>query len=878
MTAANNKLTRPALLASSAIVLLSGICPAMAQGDDGEKQLEKVVIVGSHIGAPSTSFDTAAQPIQYLTRNELENTPAESAADFLRGLPINTGISNSSTTDEYAGGRSSINLRGVGAQYTLVLVDGRRLAGENIADIGAIPAEAIEGVEVLKTGASAIYGSDAVAGVVNVRLRKDFNGLELTGSYGAATEGGAETTRIAGIFGFSKGPVSLTASLAYQDREGFNKYDRELTASRDYTAYGGLDRRSSAVGSPHNIILASGASAGQSFSIDLDRFSPGYVPTGIGDFTAYDFDRQAESTNEYGTYPPQERLSGHWSGSFEAVPGKLEFYTSGLLDIRDQDFIANQPFTDVFVAADNPNNPFGENVVVVYAFGEDAAGLMTEHFETTSFQGTGGFKGSLADWFNYDVGYTYYKQTIDERYENDIDYASAQAAATSGVFNPFCYWCNTQEVFDLISPTSAYTSENSVKTFDVTVSGDLFDPGTGTIQYAAGYQHRDVSFSLEPDAAWQSAGYWWLGGPLQEESGSRTVDAFFGELRVPLYSASAQNAFFQSAEVRGALRQEEYSDFGSSTVGQVLGRVGLLGESMVLRASYAETFRAPSVSALTDPERRNTEAGGFYYDPVRDGFLPVDRIYGGNPELDPERGETYSFGVVLRPDFAPNLFFTADYWDMEISDIIRQPDGQGLLDGTETAGSVTRDPVTLYPTLDLRLDNGGLRSVSGIDLSAVYNFETGAYGNYSLLVNATRLLEFEESGGAVTVDYLDEYSSAFGPMPKLRLAGSLSGDWGALDASFGVKYTDGYRDFVASANIDRRVDAYTTADIQVGYDFDAAPVSERIKALSGLRAYVGIENVFNPDLPFVAESTDGWDRYIGDLRGRYVYAGLKKTF
>ena len=867
------------LIASSAVALAVTAPLAVAQQGEEEAQMDTVVVVGSLIRTPSMTSDTTAQPVQYVTRDQLESTPAESAADFLRELPVNTGISNSSTTDEYGGGRSSINLRGVGDQYTLVLVDGRRLAGENVADIGAIPAEAIEGVEVLKTGASAIYGSDAVAGVVNVRLRKDFNGLELTTSYGGATEGGAETTRIAGIYGFDKGPFSFTGSLAYQDREGFNKHDRELTGSRDYSGYGGLDRRSGSVGSPHQIIVQSGPNAGSSYSVDIDRFSPGYVPTDISDFTAYDFDRQAESTNEYGTYPPQERLSGHWSATYEAIPDKLEFYSRGVYDKRDQKFIANPPYTDVVVGADNPNNPFGETVVVVYKFGESAAGLMTENFETTSLQGTVGFDGTLASWFNYDIGYTYYKQKIDENYQNDINYAPAQAAATAGDFNPFCYWCNDADVLDAISPDAHWVQENKVETFDATVSGDLFDFfGQGKVQYAAGYQHRDVTFDFTPSGGWSTASYWWMGGPLQKDGGSREIDAFFGELRVPLYSAPVENATIQSIEMRGALRSEEYSDFGSSTVGQVLGRIGLFGESVVLRGSYAETFRAPSVSALTDPVRYNTESGGVYYDPVRDGFLPVDRIFGGNTELAPEDGETLSFGVILQPDFVPNLFFTVDYWNMEISNIIRQPDGQALLNGTETAGSLTRDPVTLYPTLDLRLDNGGKRSVSGVDISLNYDYETDSFGTYRFLLNATRLTEFEETGGDVTIDYLDEYSSAFGPMPELRLSGAINGYWGPVDASLGIHYTDGYRDVVEAAGIDRRVDDYTTVDLQLGYEFTDTAAAERFGFLSGLRAYVGAENLFNADLPFVAESTDGWDRYIGDLRGRYLYAGLKKTF
>ena len=143
-----------------------------------------------------------AQPVQMLTRQQFDLTPAQSVADFLRATPINNGISDSATTDEYSGGNSSINLRGVGARYTLVLVDGKRFGGEDTPDIGAVPVEAIEGIDILKSGASALYGSDAVAGVVNIRLREDVEGLEFHTSYGDATKrGNASHFRTSMVFG-----------------------------------------------------------------------------------------------------------------------------------------------------------------------------------------------------------------------------------------------------------------------------------------------------------------------------------------------------------------------------------------------------------------------------------------------------------------------------------------------------------------------------------------------------------------------------------------------------------------------------------------------------------------------------------------------------
>ena len=857
------------LFASASAIASSMILPAQVLAAEEDIDIDEIVVVGSSIRKSAAALDMGSQPIELVTDRQFKITSAKSIADYLRRLPLNTGESDSPTTDEYGGGNSSINLRGVGDQYTLVTVNGRRFGGEDTPDIGAIPTEAIESVQILKGGASAIYGSDAVAGVVNIKLKEQFKGIEVNTSYGNTTRTDAASFRTTAVFGLTEDKFSFTGSVAYQERGGIQKQDRELTASRDYRAFGGRDRRSSFVGNPHQIFTF----GGDQLSLDLSQFQVGETGATAADYVDFDRETQAVSTNELGTYPESNRISAHWNTTYELVEDKLTFFSYGYGDRRHQEFLANQPIVDVIVPVDNPYNPFGQPVQAVYFFGPNESAPMTETFDTTNVQVTTGFNGTI-EGINYEIAYSHYQKDISEKYENDIDVNAAQAAAErtdSTAFNPFGYWANSAVQLDGLSPTSRYNSQNKVRTIDAKINGDLFEWSAGTVKFAAGYEHRDVSFDFEPDESWQNAEYWWLGGPVSPTSGSRKVDAFFGELNVPLYENTDEGALVTSAEITGAVRNEKYSDYGSSTVSQFSGRVSFLDDTVALRASYAESFKAPSVNALNRPTRTSVEAGGFYFDPVRDGFLPVTRITGGNTGLDAEKGETINVGVVYRPDSDSNLLFKIDYWNLNISNIIVSPDGQSLLDGTATSGAITRDPITQMPTLDLRLDNGGTRKAAGFDIGAYYQIPTDEWGTFSFDLNATYLTKFEDSGDDVVVKYLDTWSSQVGPIPKLRAVLATQWNYGNWDFANIVHYSGGYEDELVGV-VTRRVKAYVTADLQASYYFDED------SALGGLQLYGGLENIFNADLPFVAESSDGWDRAIADYRGRFFYIGARKKF
>ncbi|MEM1143222.1 MAG: TonB-dependent receptor [Pseudomonadota bacterium] len=875
------------------LAAMTGLPTADLYAQAGEAvQLEEVVVTGSVINS-GISSDINALPVQVLTLEQFEYTPANSVADFLHELP-SLGNSGSIFQDEGGGGNSNVNLRGAGAQYTLSLVNGRRFGGESDApDIGALPPEAIGGIEILKTGSSAIYGSDAVAGVVNIKLRDDFEGFQLTGTYGVATRdynppdsiadyedvqvgqplsGDGSNSRIGALFGTSGDRWRFTGSLSYQDYEGFARPDRELTATRDYRRLGGADQRLPfGRGAPHGIRDFSWTTGDPVQSIDIDRFSPGDVPTSADDFGVWDEDRQRLSGAEQSIAPPMTRRSGHWAASFD-INDVTQLYTFGYADNRDQTFSFHEPRVEVVVVPGMPNNVLNEAGLAFVSLDPTVHGFNSVKNDTTNWQGTIGVKGGIGERWDYDLSYTNYDKEIETRGRNGISTSAAQALANSGEFNPFCYRCTSPEVFEQLTGNPTSTTTFNLQTVDAVLSGELLEYGAGTLSAAIGYQLRDGEGEFEIDEESQSFDEWFTGSLGFPIADSRRVHAYFAEVFVPLYRGNAGD-FVSSAEITAAVRTEDYSDFDGATVGQGLGRIAFLDDQVILRVGYAESFRAPDIAALILPQVTNTNFTGRIFDPVRGGFLDLDVTSGGNPDLGPEEGLSTNIGIVLRPDAIPGLYFSADFWTLEIDGLIRAPDAQGILFGFETAGSVIRDPVTLYPTVDVTLQNSGTREIEGWDFALSYDMETG-WGNFNFYGNASYFTKFEDSVGDFTQDFLGEYVGDLAT-PKFRFAGGMNWRRNAWDAGLSFHYYGSYKDRFAPLDVVRNVDEQYTTDIQVGYDFG---VGNADSFFSGLRLFAGVENLFDQDPPLVVESANGWDRFFGDIVGQYVYGGARITF
>jgi iron complex outermembrane receptor protein len=850
--------------------------PAPAAAAAPSDLLEEVVVTGSNI-RQSVDIGKTAIPITSFTAEEFKSTAGESVADFLRSKPVFTGRNISPVNDYYGGGESSLNLRGLGDRYTLVLINGRRAAGEDgVVDVGAIPEEAIESIEILKSGSSAIYGANAVGGVVNIKLKQQFNGVDAVMSYGNTTNNDATFKRAALVFGTSTDRFRVVGSLGWQDRNGISRNDRYRTRSNDQRPFGGLDNRNTWTYSPFWVEGAD--DEGNLYTIDGTRFGPGQSTTDPTAFIPGPIEQSFNGFDE-GAASPYRRAGGHWSAEFKPVDERFVLFTDGYFDRRTQDYapidrpiIGSDGFTPLSVAADNPNNPFGRDVFVTYFVGpNEYAGKPLNRFKTDGSLVTAGAHGDFGR-FGYEIAYTRYQQKVRDTWGNDIDAFAAQAAVDAGDLNPFSYWGNDPALIaSLITPDRSHFREDSLGAVSAKLTGSLFALPVGDVQFAVGAERREVDFRSWNDEARCATGSFWQGPDCGSSSFERKIDGYFGELRVPVYKAREAGVFLSSIEVSGATRHERYEDFGSTTIPQGSLRFGFFDDSLILRTSYAEGFRAPSLDDLDPIAYPNVYVGVF--DPYFNDFVSANVILGGNPDLTAEVGVTRNIGLVYTPLSGRDMILSLDYWQVKQSDTIQQPDVEAILRGTQP-GEVTRDPDTGIATVDARLKNTGDRLIEGLDFGATYRTGMHDFGRFTFDFSTSYLTAVEHEFAEFTFLGLARYTDVFGGMPRFRSVLGTAWEKGSWSASAYLHYEPGVDEHIP---VERTTADYTTADLQVSYQF-----GESARGLGGIlrdtEVYGGIENLWDERLPFFASTYMGWDVSLHDFRGRYWYTGLRKKF
>lgn len=400
-------------------------------------ELEKYTVTGSHISMSATETDKGALPIELITAAKFNFTAGEKITDFVRSSPVISGLNLTFANTERGnsgnalggtnshGFQESFNMRGFGSAYTLTLVNGRRFGGEGmLPDVSIIPSEAVASVEILKSGASAVYGTDALAGVVNLKLKDRYEGVEIMGSYGNTTDRDAGVQRYSILFGSAQGKFRIIGSANWHDHNGIMKWDRTLTADRDYRAYGGSDYRSSNLAYPQRIYMGTTVNAG-GFVIDGARFQPGYTSLNTADFVPVTLDSQKVSTNEPATLPPFKSFGAHWLAEYDLLGKRMTVFANGFYEKRKIRFQYNiAGFTQVTAAANNPFNPYGQLVTVRYTFGPNEIEDLVPRLiiNKNSISNTFGVKGDLEDW-HYEVAYSRYTQSLleEDQYQADRD-------------------------------------------------------------------------------------------------------------------------------------------------------------------------------------------------------------------------------------------------------------------------------------------------------------------------------------------------------------------------------------------------------------------------------------------------------------------------
>ncbi|WP_295800584.1 TonB-dependent siderophore receptor [uncultured Microbulbifer sp.] len=877
---------------SIAVAAFSAVAAAGVSAQDAVPgpAVEEVIVTGSRIARDPLS---TTGPITIVDSEAIERSGVGTIDELLNQLP-SMGTTGINANDNNGGnGLAFVDLRNLGSARTLVLVNGRRFVSSasgvsSAVDMNNIPVDMIDRIEVLTDGASAVYGSDAVAGVINVVMKDSFDGVRVNARTGATSEGGGDNGEISFTFGNEGERGSFIANISHSQRDEITYNDRD---------WAGL---TSSMGPNGNIFTNYG-----NFSIGEDGVT-------LGDYAGYDIGQHMWLSGS------MERTAATASGKF-SITDSLELwgeasYTTKttnqqlaaqpmyagngfVLDpeqhlpaeVQSQLQDAWQEAYDAWVAngsdMEDEVNPFPGNTWVEgfsdFRVRPVAGGTRDYQQETETFRLASGLRGDLANGWSWDTFVSYGKNEGDNVTSNSYNKTRLDEifSGEAGLDYDFTGGMS-QEIMDYFRYDDRENNEYELINIGAALSGDIeaVQFQGGALGFAGGIEYREESGEFNPSAETQSGET--FGNQQDATGGEYDVAEVFAEFNLPIL-AGVQYA--EELSVDAAVRYSDYSTFGGETTGKV-GLVYAPVEDVRFRTSFSTSFRAPGIYELysgsaqsyeflidpCDTSSANGEGQGANCAMVNPGFTQagnqVPTNIGGNEDLQPEQAETFTAGVVWTPSFVDDLSITLDYYDISIEDAITSPDLQRILDdcfreGIATAcASVTRGAGNQIVALEGAKMNIGQVDTRGIDLDIIQNFHFDA-GQLALRAQATHLLEyneFNEQSGTET-DYVDYVGTTSGLYVDWR--GLASAMWYGNDWEVGaeVQYlSEGESSY-------KPVDAMTYLNLKAGWDVNES-----------LRLSAGLDNATDEE----PEDTSGYSDWNStyDFQGRYLWAGASYQF
>lgn len=690
--------------------------------------IEQVVVTGSNI---PTAEEVGPQPVDTYRREDLARLGVRSSTDLVEKLPSAFGASINDSISNGGDGRTEINLRGLLSKETLVLQDGRRLAPVGFAgdavDLNLFPLGLIDHVDVLKDGASAIYGTDAVAGVFNVLFKHKFRGLELYASYGNANLGasndqGEELAYLLAGTGDDKTDIVVFAQL--YNRAAIFSRDRDISSNANFTRFGGTDLRSgNFAGRINDFVLRPGlrsptGGAGQApigSHPFADPASSGgiYVPRSSVDPNTNNFllnyaaltPAMVPVDREYFYGSITHDICDKWLELFADFKYVRTFWDSGLAptpfagppDVFNNgpDFVIGVPISSVgfSVPIQNPYNPFsvanttinGVPFITGVRYRSLEAGLRSDRVTTNNYMFTGGLRGTFSDLttsdllktWGYELGFRYNLDERNEAFGGIVSLPALRQALLSTdpntAFDAFGRNINgtgiagrtNNSILSRVFTTTIHRGFTSLTLEDGKLYGDLWNLPAGPISFAIGSEHRKETANDRPDSLTASGQTFGSSG-FQPTRGSRDVWAAYGELRIPVTSFSWNFPGIYSLELNLAERFEYFSDFGDTEKPKISVRWQPIDASFTLRATYNEAFHAPTLAELFTSQSAPLIA---LHDPVSNSSVEVPVITGGNPGLKPEDAYEWTYGAVWSPQFIHGLTLSADWYHIDLRNL-----------------------------------------------------------------------------------------------------------------------------------------------------------------------------------------------------------------
>ena len=862
-------------------------------------KMETYEVTGSHLRRLESE---GPQPTAAYTKNEMDERGFLNTGDFLQSLSFNSGTTNSIgvpaanpvSNVPFARGAVTINPRGLGAGRFLVLLDGKRPSaygladnkGGSVFDFNSIPTEAIAGIEYLKDGASAIYGSDAIAGVLNVKLKPSYSGVTTSLLAGNTLGHDTFTRRVSVLAGDIGARSSYLVNVNWFKQNGNFANDYDRSKSTDYSAFPSPrgQNNNSTANFPFNITL----SAAQAAAAGLTTGAGAYVVTGgrplAGAAKTSDFTYLAAGVNattnanryEFAPatqlLPVQENLGGLFKYRYELTPAVTAtatvLFSNNVTNIIYTPISINTSTTlPLSVPVNNPFNPFG--IVLNNFRGRGNFGpLRTFDVESTSNTVIAGLEGKLPAGWNWSGSLIRSTSVVDQVYGNQIrtaDFQSALNGTLTGFsntfFNPF--GANNPALLNALFVNSNNTSKSTTTSGDVSAGGPLFampalvgGTSPGDVGLAVGAEWRQDKLVNNSDPV----GYLVAVGDLPY-SGQRTVSSAYAELALPVVS--------KYLDLQLAGRFDRYDSFGS-TLNQKFAFLSQPLSFVKIRGSYSRSFKAPDIGQLRQPAVATQTAA--ITDPLNPtlGTNTYALISSGNPQLQPEKGRSWYGGVVL--DFSlwvKGLSLSVDYFDIGITNVI-------------TSFSSPTDFFNFYPQLVTRdasnrivqfngktINAAGYRW-QGADFGLDYRLRKTRFGDFTLNAQVTYTDTFAFNSGT-NLGYVNKagrYSIA-GASPRVVGSGSLGWRRSALGASLGMQYKGAYiNDQFAPAWDENAARLYNGT---VSYDFTKT-----------LHATLGMNNLLDTEPPQNGKAIPsyGFDiaTYSAWSMGRFVYLKVSKDF
>ncbi|NLW97071.1 TonB-dependent receptor plug domain-containing protein [Luteimonas wenzhouensis] len=781
--------------------------------------LDRLQVTGSRIRRADIE---GAVPLTVIDRAAIDASGDVSVAEVLRDSTFSSFGNFRPRSGSSAQATADVDLRGIGSDRTLVLIDGRRVpyapsTGES-ADLNTIPLAAVERIEILSDGASALYGSDAIGGVVNIILRKDFEGVEVRYGIGNPKVRGGDTEEASLVFGTSSDRGSLLLGAAASSRDMVYTRDQISGQARGGSFYG------------NNFYFESETEPGEEgeFGGALPGYAcddPNFWRNGdncVYDYTAVAADEASirnRSLFARGSWQINDAWSVHAAGSYSTT-GSFGRYapTPGVL----------------YIPEGSPNDPVPGDGLGVFVYHRYAAAGNRDNFVDNAVADLNlGFSWQASDALYVDFGMRRSQATFKELGRGYIVTPLAEQAAADGSYNLFDPFGNPEDVIGGFTATTSRDGWFDIDELYANATLDLFDMGGGVSVLAFGAEYRKEDYADIYDSLSEAGVV--AGSAGNSAAGAREIHAAYAEWLFPIA---------RSFDVTLAARYDRYSDYGSDVSPKVSLRWQPLG-NLTLRASAGKGFRAPALPDVHGKRAFSAEHLSDYRTCVVMGYSPeecggdsngdniadrpqdsnvryqVDTWRSGNPSLESENSRQFSLGLAW--DATDWLNLTLDYYSIEIDDRIRLIEYQELVN-FDNAGiplpagtSVLRRSNGSISEVSTAYANEGDLETSGIDLNLRTRFGFDRAGRLENWLQVTRTLDYTLTDGEVVKDRLGWIS-----LPDLRATLRNSWTLGALTANWNINYIDSQQNpettpsfgFVGGG-AGSRLGSYTTHDLSL---------------------------------------------------------------